>query len=267
MRWLALPGPLPPGLRRLLPALLALAASAELFAYGGYGAVNRRIAANALSLTERLRDENAPLRRWLHEVNAAPAAPDSADQDPDATIFLKQVDSAAARAGVQVTHLVPRPKQDALLDIELAASFPAFLRFAREAERLQGTFRGLQVRQPDSAAGATANRLAIGFTLEMPRRPARPAQRADAVPAAIAGALRDPFSTAAAAGASTDLSARHHLTGITRLGKAFMATIDGRDYQEGDQLGNMVVTAIRGGEVRLSAGSLRYYLRFAAEPG
>ncbi|MBV9785688.1 MAG: hypothetical protein JO264_17930 [Acidisphaera sp.] len=254
--------PLPPGLRRLLPALLVLAAAAELFAYAGYGAVSRRIAADTLALSARVQDEEAPLRRWLRELNVVPA-PEAA-RDLDGRAFLNQVDEAATASGVRITRLTPHPHQESVLDVELAASFPQFLRFATELELLHGAFHGLQIRPADDA-GKASDRHVVSFTLEMPPHSVPLGSRAEAARAVAADpGLRNPFSPAAAPGdGGGDLSQRHHLTGITRIGAAVMATIDGRDYKVGDVLDNMKVTEVGENSVQLAAGSRRYTLHFA----
>jgi hypothetical protein len=58
----------------------------------------------------------------------------------------------------------------------------------------------------------------------------------------------------------------HQLTGITRIGDELMATIDGRDYREGDVLGDAAIVAIRDDAVQLASGAVRYWLRFGTKP-
>lgn len=263
MRWPAF-ATLGPGSRRLLPGLLVLAAAAELFAYGGYGAAERRISAETRTLAARLQDEDAPLRSRLHALAAAPAQDET--HDAGAHSSLEQVDEAATRSGVRITRLAPSPQQPTVLQVELAASFPQFLRFAADLELLHGSLHGLQIRAPDDTA-TTGDRRVISFVLEMPAYPVRVGRRAATTPADVTNPLlRDPFLPEAVGSAGTDLSQRYRLTGITRIGASFMATIDERDYQVGDRLGDMTVTAIDANAVQLTAGSRHYTLRFAAAP-
>jgi hypothetical protein len=261
-------GTLSAGLRRLLPALLALAASAELFAYAGYGAADRAAAAQALALADRLRDDDAPLSRWLHELNAAAARPGAA-VPADGTEFLRALDGAATQAGARITRLAPRLGDPALLDVEMAAGFADFVRFAAAMERLGGTFRGVQVRRADASpdgAGAGAGHLVVAFALEAPQHPA-PAPRGTGAgqdAASASATLPDPFAPPVAVAGVT--IPQHHLTGITRLGTGRVATIDGRDYGEGDALGDATIATIRDDAVQLASGGVRYWLRFAAWP-
>ena len=239
---------LPAPLRRLLPALLAVVLAAELFAYEGLGATTRRIAADTEALAARLRSEDAALRQGLHAA-PAPGSPQGA--------LLKQVEALAARTGMRITRLMPHAHDPRLLDVALVAGFADFLRFVSGAELLHAQLQDLQISQPDSA-GAGASPLVISFSLQLPAS-MRPDRAASAPPAVASPALHDPFATGAN---EADLSEQRHLTGITRLDDGSMATIDGRDYREGDRLGDMTVTAIGKNVVRLSAGVHRYSLHF-----
>jgi hypothetical protein len=258
-------GSLPPRLRQLLPALLALAVAAEIFAYAGYGAVRRTVAGHTVALADRIRTDDGPLRRRLHELTSAQGQ-DGAERGSDATAFLRQVNAAAGRTGVQLVRLVPHPKEQGLLEVELIASFPEFLRFAADMEILNSAFSGLQINPLDNA-GSSAARRALTFMLEVPRRPARTGKYVDAVRAAVAAAgLRNVFTTDKGVGDGLrDLSAKYHLTGVTLIGSTAVATIDGRDYELGDKLQDMTVTAITEGLVTLAAGQQRYVIHFSAK--
>lgn len=252
---------LPPGLRRLLPPLLVLAVMAELFAYAGLGAADRATAARALALADQVRNEDLPLTRWLHELNAGVAQVGvtqvGTGHSLQTTDFLNQVGAAVVRAGVRVARLAPRPGEPKLLDVELIGAFPDFLRFAASMEKSQGKLRALQMRQAESAPG----RLAVSFLLKAPSQAGAAAPDPDDAKAAGL-AVHNPF--APASGANAGNSPQHRLTGITRLGTRWMATIDGRDYQEGDPLVDAVVARIYPDEVLLTAGPVQRHLGFAA---
>ncbi|MBV9736200.1 MAG: hypothetical protein JO209_09850 [Acidisphaera sp.] len=256
-----------PGLRRLLPGLLALGVAAELSAWWSYGALDRRIAAQTAGLVERIHAEDEALRGRLHALNVTPAPGSVATVEP--TAFLRQIDAVAGRTGVQVLRVVPRPNTAGVLDVALAASFPQFLRFAAAMEMQSAALHGLQIAPPEGAAPGSERR-AIGFTLDLPRRPALAGRHADAVLATVADpSLRDPFTsgnTPAADTAGTDLSAKYHLTGITEFGDGYMATIDGRDYREGDRLDGMSIDAVGRHSVALSGGGQHYTLGLAGKP-
>lgn len=262
MRVLAWLRSLPHPVRRLLPALLCLAAAVEAFAYHGLGRIDRSVAADSLALAERIQAGSGPLRRRLRELSAAPA-PDGGTPDAGAPP-LKQVAALASEAGIRIVRLVPRSKEEALLDAEIAGGFPGFLQFVRGIETMGGALQGWQLR-PAGEGGPGADRSAdsrtITFTLDMRGRPLRPA--AQAVSAGSAN-LRDPFRpklTAQAAGV-VDLSGQYRLTAVSQFGAAAMATIDGRDYLEDDKLGDMVITSIGDGAVSLSSGGRQYRLGF-----
>lgn len=248
---------LPPPVRRLLPALLSLAAAAEAFAYYGVGGADRAAAAESLVLAERIQADSGPLRRRLRELSAAPVP----DSGPDAGAPpLRQVAALAAKAGIRIVRLVPRSREEAVLDAEATGGFPGFLQFVQGIETMGGALQGWQIR-PAGEGGQGEGRT-ITFTLDMRGRLPRPA--AQSASAELAG-LRDPFRPPAPAQAAdvVDLSGQYRLTAVSQFGAAAMATIDGRDYLEDDKLGDMVITSIGDGAVTLAAGGRQYRLGFA----
>lgn len=249
---------LPHPARRLLPAMLCLAMAVEAFAYFGLGRVDRSMAAGSLALAERIQAGSAPLRRRLRDLSAAPA---SDAGHPDAgTPPLKQVAALADQAGIRIVRLVPRSKEEALLDAEIAGAFPGFLQFVRGIETMGGALQGWQLR-PAGEGGYGADSRTITFTLDMRGRLPRPAAQAVSADDTL---LRDPFrpKLKAQAAGVVDLSGQYRLTAVSQFGAAAMATIDGRDYLEDDKLGDMVITSIQDGAVSLSSGGQRFRLGF-----
>lgn len=246
--WRSLPHPA----RRLLLALLCVAAAAELFAYHGLGRIDRSLAAEALALAERVEAGGAPLRRRLRELSAGPEGGPEAGAPP-----LRQVAALASEAGIRIVRLVPRSKEEALLDAEVAGGFPGFLQFVRGVESMGGAIGGWQIRPAEGGAEGRS----ITFALDMRGRLPRPAAQAEAAGAA----LRDPFRPKLTAPPAevADLSGQYRLTAVSQFGAAFMATIDGRDYAEDDRLGELVITSIAEGAVSLSGGGRHYRLGFA----
>lgn len=249
-----------PRLRAVLPGLLALAVAAEVFALLGPGAVQRRLASEATQVAAAVEEEDAALRSRLHAV----ATPPAVSHDVDPVAFLREARASGAHGTAEVTRLVPRPHDPRTLDVELLASFPAFLDLAAGVERLGARMQGVRLRAAESQDGTGgASRQSVSFTLEVPRRlaapPPEPAPQDPAAPVP-----RDPFAAPPAEGAA--LSRRYVLTGLTRTAGGPVATINDRDYAVGDRLGALTVTAIDDAEVTLASGTQQLRLRLG-HPG
>ncbi len=248
-----------PRLRAVLPGLLAVAVAAELFALLGPAAVDRGLAADATRVAAELEDEDAVLRARLH----AAARPVAEAREVDPMAFLREVRAASAHGTADITRLAPRPHDPRTLDVELLASYPAFLDLAAGVERLGARIEGVRLRPAEPAAqdrGAGAARQAVSFVLEVPRRLAPPPHDpAPPDPADAPGATRDPFSPPPDDEGA--LSRRYVLTGLTRTAGGPLATINNRDYAVGDRLGTMVVRAIGEAEVDLVSGTREVRLR------
>lgn len=245
---------LPHPVRRLLPALLCVAAATEVFAYHGLGRIDRSLAAESLALAERVEAGGALLRRRLRELSAAPESSLEAGAPP-----LRQIAALASEAGIRIVRLVPRSKEEALLDAEVSGGFPGFLQFVRGIESMGGALQGWQIRPAEGGGGADSR--SITFALDMRGRLPRPSAQA----AAAGAAPRDPFRPKLPAPAAdvVDLSGQYRLTAVSQFGAAAMATIDGRDYVEDDRLGELVITSIAENAVSLSGGGRHYRLGFA----
>ncbi len=239
--------PLSPAQRRLAPAVLAAVAAAGLFGYAGLGAADRAATGQALALSARLAADDDRLSARMHASNAKPLEAAHGVAGAEA---LQRMDQAAAEAGVRITRVTPHTPDAKLMSVEVTGEFAGIFRFTAIMEQRHASLGSMQL-VPSAATG----RLAASFTLDMPAHPA--ASMAAAGPVAIA----DPFAQGAPADGGPAL---HRLTGITRSGAARVATIDGRDYGEGDRMGNMTIGAIGDEDVTLAAGSLRYRLQFAA---
>ncbi|MGI3777983.1 MAG: hypothetical protein ACRYGC_11895 [Janthinobacterium lividum] len=244
-----------PRLRAVLPGLLALAVAAEAFALLGPGAVQRRLASEATQIAAAVEEEDAALRSRLH----AAASPTAASRDVDPVAFLREARASAAHGTSEVTRLVPRPHDPRTLDVELLASFPAFLDLAAGMERLGARLQGVRLRAAE-AGSQGASRQSVSFALEVPRRLAA----APPEPAPPDPAPRDPFAAPPAEDAAQ--SRRYVLTGLTRTAGGPVATINDRDYAVGDRLGALTVTAIDDAEVTLGSGTRQLRLRLG-HPG
>ena len=250
---------------RLLLACGAVAVAALAFAYFGLGGAERLVAADTLVVVEQVRDEAAALRRRRTDaMPRPPAAPGPGDQ----AALVRQVQAVAARAGAQFIRLNPRPREDGALDLELAAPFPALLRFVAELELLGAVPRDLQLRPAEATEGSpdARARRTVTLVLDPPRRDPVSGPGGDAMLlAAGMGRLRDPFAPLVAT-RPRDLSAQHRLTGLTAAAGGGLATIDGTDYEAGDALGGMTVISMDENGVLLAAGPERYLIRFPDPP-
>ena len=247
-----------PRLRAVLPGLLALAAAVELFALLGPAAVERRLAAGATQVADQVEEEDAALRGRLHAV----AVPGTASREVDPMAFLREARASAAHGTTDITRLAPRPHDPRTLDVELLASFPAFLDLAAGVERLGARLQGVRLRAAEPAsrdAAGGAERQAVSFALEVPRHLAT-SPRDPTLQDTPAQALRDPF--AAPAAGNDAASRRYVLTGLTRTASGTTATINDHDYAVGDRLGELTITAINAAEVTLASGTRRLQLRF-----
>ena len=245
-------------LRALLPGLVVLAVSAELFAYFGLAGVSRRLADDATRVAGQVEQEDTALRLRLRQA----AEPAEATREVDPVTFLRELGTSAAHGAAGITRLAPRPHEPRTLDVELVASFPAFLALATDIERLGGRLHGVRIRPTDSDRDHpdAAARQSVSFSLEVPRRlaPARPADPAvQPIPAP-----RDPFAPVLV---PREIGPAEHstLTGLTWTDAGPMATIENRDYRVGDRLDGMTITAIDPAGVSLADGPRRSRLRLA----
>ena len=241
---------------RPLAALAVLAFSGWISAWG-WGGTDRRAGDAARELAEAVRSAAQPIRLALRNGLPETAAPAEAN----ARSLLAGLDKAATRAGVQVTRVTPRPAEPGVVNVELLAEYGQTVRFIADCEALGSTIRNLQIGAP--AGTAPQARQVVTFSLEAGARPLRQAGLAgpDDVPTAELTALH-PFQSSQTDRGEQDLSDRYHLTGITRIGAELMATIDGRDYETGDPLGEMVIVRISEAEVHLSGPGGGASIRF-----
>ena len=228
---------LPPKVRLGLSALLALMAAVVFFVYAGPGAADRAQAAAIRTLAEQVHREDADLTRRMRDPAGGP--PEAAPEP------LRQLDAAIGGSGVRVLRLSPRPSPPGSYDVELDTDFPSLLRFTAAIEAPGGTLRTVQFRRKDSAV----SRLFASVTVTVAAPNATP------TPPIVASG-RDPFAPPAAAARSN-----HRLTGITRVGNGWMATIDDRDYVLGDTLDSAQVVSVGEQEVVLSTSGVDTIIR------
>lgn len=230
-----------PKFRLVLSALLALMAAVIFFVYAGPGAADRAQAAAIRALAEQIHRENANLTRRMGDRAGGPS---EAAPEP-----LHQLDAAIESSGVRVLRLSPRASPPGSYDVEFDTDFPSLLRFTTAVEAPGGTLRTVQFRRKDGAAGRLFASVAV--TIAAPSATLTP-------PIAVLG--RDPFTLPAVAARSS-----HRLTGITRLGNGWMATIDDRDYVRGDTVGSAQVVSVNEQEVVLSTSGVDTVMRLVVD--
>ncbi len=240
--------------RRLYPALAALAVAAELLAYTVCLHPDRVRAAQAAAVTAELRAGQAALLTRLRALDGTVPRSDTPVERMD---LLRQADIAAAQTGARVVRISPLPGSPTALDVELEAAFPALAQFVGQMEARRAVVQRLVVR-PAASGTAVDPRLTATFTLD-----GRAEGGGLADPAASSAALmRTPTDPFAPAVSPADIAAQHQLTGITAVGSDVTATIDGRDYRQGEAVGGATVLAINDDAVELGQGNKRYWLRF-----
>lgn len=243
----------------LVGSLALLAGSAQFFAYATY--VHPR---------ERAANELQALAGLLQvETQRRPAAQPSAGQGATLPDLLTRTQELAAEHAITVVGVEPVPGDTEQFKLNLAAPYDHLLEFVANFEALQVSISGFDI------APAMENRglLAASLTFSHIPAPSVAPERIKEFSARLrAVALRDPFnpSTAlirmAADPDATDLTWTYHLTSISQIGKTRYATIDGRDYNIGDRLKGLVVSAIGEDNVTLLDGEngkqRRRFLKF-----
>ena len=247
---------------RPLIAFAVLGCSVWVWASWGYGDGNRRAGDAARQLADELHLAAQPMRLALR---AGASGGGNAAREAGEPSVLAGLDAAASRSGVQVTRLTPRPGDVRTVTVELLATYGALTRFIAESEALGGVVRGLQIHAPEGPDAQ--NRQVAAFAIEMTGHALRPAGTAQAsdLPDASSATL-NPFEVKRAVLAEQDLSARYHLTGMTRIGTELMATISGRDYVLGDEIDGMRVSQISEGDIHLVGPGCGCTIRFRSSP-
>lgn len=239
--------------RRLYPALVALALSAELFAYTVCLQPDRERATRADGVTAELRAGQAALAARLRALDGAmPADPPAERMD-----LLRQADMAAAQTGARVVRIAPLPGSPTALDVEVEAAFPVLAQFIGQLEARRALIQRLVLR-PAASGTIVEPRLAATFILDG-RAGGGGLANPDASAATLMRATSDPFAPSIP---PADIAAQHRLTGITAVDQDLLATIDGHDYRQGDAIDGATILAINDDAVELGLGSRRYWLRF-----
>ena len=229
----------------LVGSLALLVGSAQFFAYASYVVPRAKATQDLQALTDILQLEKQKKATTRLTDNRGVTVPD----------LLSRVQEIAAQNAVTLTGVEPAPADPEQFKLGLVARYESFLGFLAHFETLQVSITGFDISRPLDNPGSLVVSLNFSHT---PTPSQVTNQRIKEFEVRLkATALRDPFDPAAGnirmvADANTDdLTWTYHLTSISQVGKTKYATIDGRDYNVGDQLQGLVVSAIGNDNVTL----------------
>jgi hypothetical protein len=198
-------------------------------------------------LTAILRAESTLANR----VNPKPESRILELSTPD---LLARIQDMASSSEFRIKAIVPAPANPEELQATAAGDFRGAMRFLARLETLPVAITAFDLSQDENGDALLA------VSLVKSPKPAAPASLADYIEALTQhSAVRDPFTPgdpiplAGAGNELGDLSWTYHLSSISLLGAARVATIDGKDYEIGDILGNMKIVAIGPSSVTLEA--------------
>ena len=186
--------------------------------------------------------------------------------------FLRHINSVANTSGVKIRKLTPDETNKLRYTLEIVEDYERFLKFASRLESLNVSIHDIAVHPYDLRGSPPRHAIAFSLT---PRDNAKPleAPRLDELKGEVAKTdKRNPFqrfTTGAGKGRAVpeiDLTWIYRMTGIGRVGQTRYATIDSKDYKEGDEMEGMTITKIDSEIVRLTkttaTGTEKYQLKF-----
>jgi hypothetical protein len=184
--------------------------------------------------------------------------------------LLSAIQQAASDHNVAVRSVAPSPADPQKINLGLHGDFRDMMAFLGKLETFQVTIDAFEFT-PDEAGGITAS-----VEVQHSGKPGAPASFADYLDALLRyTAIRNPFEIGDpvplpnVASDLGDLTWTYHLTSISLFGAERLATIDGKDYRVGDNLGTLTITAIGPSSVSLTAPhqALVQKIHFRRNPG
>jgi hypothetical protein len=229
----------------LIGSLALLVGSGEFFTYGAYVGPRAKAAQDLQTLTDILQLERQK------KANVQPS------EDGGATVpeMLSRVQEIAAQKIVTLTGLEPVPADPEQFKLGLVARYGSLLGFLARFERLRVSITGFDISPAMDSPGSLL--VSVNFRHTPIASPISDQRVKEFETKLRSIAVRDPFDPAAGAirmAADTDaddLTWTYHLTSISLIGNTRYATIDGRDYNVGDRLQGLVVSAIGNDNVTL----------------
>ena len=249
----------------LIGSFALLIGSAQFFTYAAYVGPRTKAAQDLRALTDILQVERQK------RPNIRPAE----DRGVTVTDLLSRVQEIAAQNFVTLTDVEPVPTDPDQFKLDLVARYEGFLGFLARFETLRVSIAGFDISQSKNNPGSLA--VSLNFRHTQIASPIGD-QRIKEFEAQLRSiALRDPFDPAAgnirmvADPNANDLTWTYHLTSISLIGNTKYATIDGRDYNVGDHLQGLVVSAIGTDNVTLldrdNGKERQRFLRFRGARG
>ena len=248
----------------LLVSLVLLATAAQYFTYAAY-VVPRQDATQSLqAMSELLEVENRKKPGYRAPENRGVTIPD----------LLSRVQELAAQSAVRLVGVQPLAGDAEQYRLTLLGSYGSFLEFLARFETLQVAITGFDVTPSVDVAGLLDIALDFGHT-------AAPntirAERVGEFRTRLQKAtMRDPFYPGTGpiqlVGDSNndDLTWSFHLTSISEIGKSKYATIDGKDYNVGDDFQGLQIRKIGVDSVTLiqkeNGKERERFLRFRTAP-
>lgn len=229
----------------LVGSLALLVGSAQFFAYVAYVGPRAKAVQDLQALTDILQLERQKKANIQPTENRGVTVPD----------LLSRVQEIAAQNTVTLTGVEPVPADPEQFKLGLIARYEGFLGFFARFETLQVSITGFDISRAMDNSGSLV--VSLNFRHAQIASPISD-QRIKAFEARLRSiALRDPFDPAngnirmVADANADDLTWTYHLTSISLIGNTKYATIDGRDYNVGDHLQGLVVSAIGNDNVTL----------------
>jgi hypothetical protein len=229
----------------LIGSLALLVGSAQYFTYVAYVEPRAKATQNLQALTDILQLDRQK------RANIRPTE-DHGVTVPD---LLSRIQEIAAQNLVTLTGVEPVPAGPEQFKLGLIAHYEGLLGFLSRFETLRVSITGFDIsRAVDNPGSLVAS---INFSHTQIAGPISDKSIKQFETKLRSIPLRDPFDPAAgnirmAASADTDdLTWTYHLTSISLVGNTKCATIDGRDYNVGDHLQGLVVSAIGNDNVTL----------------
>ena len=183
--------------------------------------------------------------------------------------LLSRIQEIASEHGIIIRSVTPSPLNPDQITIGTEGGFRDLMRLMARLETLQVSISSFDITPSDHGDTAT-----IGITRTT--KAGAPESFADYIDAiAIYSAVRDPFEIGDPIPLPNvppdlgDISWTYHLTSISLLGAERVATIDGKDYKDGDSFSGMTVTGISPSSVTLASPkqTIPQVLHFRDNPG
>jgi hypothetical protein len=248
----------------LLASLVLLAAAAQYFTYAAYVAPREDATQSLQAMTELLQLENRKKPGYRAPENRGVTIPD----------LLSRVQELAAQSAVKLVSVEPIAGDADQYRLTLLGSYGSFLEFLARFETLQVAIAGFDVTPSADAAGLLDVALDFGHTTAP--NTIRAERIGEFRTRLKTASLRDPFNPGSgpiqlAADSNTDdLTWAFNLTSISEIGKSKYATIDGKDYNVGDDLQGLKIRKIGADSVTLiqkeNGKERERFLRFRTAP-